>query len=159
MSEDAELSPIKRRALRILGSRQLSSHEMEKRLLNKGEPAEDAIETVKWLEDMGAINDEEYASSIVRHYISKGYGLARIRDELYRRGIPREMWDGALSEIEGIDDSVYQYLAKKLGGSHDKTEIRRATDALCRRGFSYEEVCTAIARHLENTEETEDMGE
>jgi len=144
-----EQSPVRMRALKILGSRQMSASEMERRLVSKGETQEDARDTAEWLVDIGAIDDEEYAVSIVRHYTAKGYGLARVRDELFRRGIPRDLWDEALSGIEGMEDAVADYLEKKLKGSHDKDDIRRASDTLCRRGFSYEEARTAIARYVQ----------
>ena len=50
---------------------------------------------------MGFLNDALYAEQVVRHYSAKGYGLRKLRDELYRRGVPRELWDEAL---EGAAD-------------------------------------------------------
>jgi len=128
---------------------------MEKRLVEKGEPEEAAKETVKWLEDIGAINDASYAGSIVSHYSAKGYGDARIKDELYKRGIPREMWDDALSSIEEseADEAALRYLEKRLRGSTDKEDLRRVTNALCRRGFSYEEAGAAVKKYIQSVEE------
>ena len=155
------------RAMRILGSRQLSSREMERRLVDKGETEETARETVRWMEEIGAIDDGSYAASIVRHYTGKSYGPARVRDELLRRGIPRDLWDGAWAALDemgtdevgigekGADDPVHRFLEKKLGGSQDKGDLRRATDALCRRGYGYEEARTALSRYLETIENTE----
>jgi len=159
LNEGLKLSSSKARAVRILGSRNLSSREMEKRLVSKGEPEGIARETVKWLEDIGAVNDEDYAATIVRHYCAKGYGLARIKDELYRRGIPRDMWDDALGGIDNMGEAAYDFLEKKLRGSRDKADIRRASDALYRRGFSYGEAREAVSRYLENTEENTEENE
>ena len=144
-----ELSSSKARAIRILGSRNLSAREIERRLLSKGESEETARDTVKWLENAGAINDGEYSAMIVRHYSGKGYGIARIRDELYRRGIPRDLWDAALSYIEGEEDAASGFLEKKLKGSCDKDDLRRAADTLHRRGFSYEDARIAIDKYIE----------
>ena len=150
-----EQSRARLRAMRILGDRVFSSHEMEKRLLSKGETPEMARETVEWLERIGAVNDKDYAEAIVRHYSSKGYGIAKIRDELHRRGIPRSDWDGAIEamEGEGNDEAVQKFLDKKLAGSRDKDDIRRATDALCRRGYDYEDARAAVTRYLESIED------
>jgi len=150
LREGLEQSSSKARALRILGSRSLSAKDMERRLISKGESAETAQITVGWLEKIGAIDDEEYAASIVSHYSAKGYGIARIRDELFRRGISRDLWDKALSGIENMEEAADEFLEKKLKGSNDKDDLRRATDALCRRGFSYEEARSAVKRYLEN---------
>jgi len=156
--ETSEQSRSKVRAIRILGNRHMSSKEMEKRLISKGDAEDTARETVQWLENIGAVDDKEFAAAIVSHYSEKGYGLARIKDEMYRRGIPRDMWDDALTSLEDkdTDEAVQRFLEKKLKGSCDKDDLRRATDALCRRGFSYEEARTAVNRYLESVENTED---
>ena len=157
--QNAASDSTKNRALRMLGSRNLSSGEIEKRLINKGETPQAAQQTVQWLEDIGLVNDKEYASSIVRHYIAKGYGLARIREELYKRGIDRELWEEALSDLEGMEDAAYEFIAKKLRGETGKEDLRRAAKTLCSRGYSYEEARTAVNRYLESIEETEDSDE
>jgi len=159
LPETPEQSRSKVRAIRILGSRQLSSREMEKRLVGKGESEDTARDTVKWLEDIGAVDDAEYAKAIVSHYSSKGYGLARIKDELFKRGIPRDMWDDALTCIEDSDsdEAICRFLEKKLRGSRDKDDLRRVMEALCRRGFSYEDARAAVSRYLESIDNTEDM--
>ena len=155
--ESSEFESAKVRALRILGTRSLSMREIEKRLVGKGESVDIARQTVSWLEETGLINDMEYANSIVSHYISKGYGIARVKDELYKRGIDREMWEEALSGVGEMEDAACNYIEKKLKGSNDKDEMRRVTNALCRRGFSYEEACGAMNRYLESLEESEDI--
>jgi len=156
LRDGLKLSSSKARAVRILGSRNLSAHEMERRLMSKGESQQTAQETVKWLEDIGAVNDEEYAVIIARHYSAKGYGIARIKDELFRRGIPGEMWDDALGGLDNMGEAAYDFLDKKLKGSRDKADLRRATDALCRRGFSYEDARTIISRYVEAADENEE---
>ena len=143
------LSSSKAKSLRILGNRNMSAGEVKKRLVSRGVAVETAGETVEWLESVGAVDDKEYAAMIVRHYASKGYGLARIKDELYKRGIPRDIWDEAIPEIEGFTDAAQDFLEKKLRGSSDKDDIRRATDALCRRGFSYSEAIDAVRHYLD----------
>jgi len=147
------LDNTKKRALKILGSRNFSEQEMFKRLTGKGESEEDAAEAVKWLKELGYINDSNYASLIVNHYAARGYGEARIKNELFKRGIPREMWDDNLSLIADPDfelsDPALEFLQKKLRNSDDKDDIRRAKDALLRRGFSYDEVNAAVNRYLQ----------
>ena len=150
--EVRDIQSTKARALKILGSRMFSAREIEKRLKAKGETEEDAKQAAEWLVSIGAIDDRQYAESIVRHYTSKGYGLARIRDELFKRGIDREMWDEALVCAEGMEEAAVAYLAKKLGGSSDEEDLRKAAAALCRRGFTYSKAHEAINRYLEEKE-------
>ena len=156
LRESAALGSSKVRAMRILGSRNMSARQVEERLVSKGESSEIARETVEWLERIGAVNDEEYASAIVRHYIAKGYGLARIKSELFKRGIERDLWEKALSDLEGMEEAAFDFVVNKLQGAHGKDDIRRATNALLGRGYSYDEVRAAVRRYLEETGDTMD---
>jgi regulatory protein len=144
----------KKRALRILGNRNFSEQEMHKRLVSKGETEENAAETVRWLVELGYINDSDYTTLIVRHYAAKGYGEARIKNELFKRGIPRDYWEEKLAEISDEDqsDAAVEFLTKKLRGSDDKDDLRRAATALVRRGFSYDEARAAVSNYLESQE-------
>ena len=150
-------STSKARAMRMLGSRNLSTREIERRLVSKGDTDETARDTVEWLGKIGAVNDEEYAAGIAAHYSSKGYGIARIRSELFRRGIPRELWDEALDNIKNQSEAIDRYLEKKLKGSDDKYEVRKAVNSLCARGFSYGEAREAVRSYLENQEDNSDI--
>ena len=150
-----DLESTKKRALRILGNRNYSEKEMHKRLKDKGEAEEDAAETVRWLVELGYIDDSNYATLIVSHYIQKGYGESRVKDELFKRGIPRDLWDEKLSVLNEsqTSDAAFEFLSKKLRGSEDKDDLRRATDALVRRGFSYDDARAAVSRYIECREE------
>jgi len=150
-----DLESTKKRALKILGNRNYSEQEMRKKLTGKGESEENAEEAVRWLVELGYIDDSNYAGQIVRHYTSKGYGEARVRAELFKRGIPRDLWDEKLAEIDDdeTDDFALEFLRSKLRGSDDKDDLRRASDALVRRGFSYDDARAAIGRYLEWLEE------
>ena len=161
LNEGLENSASKARALRILGSRNLSANEIEKRLIGRGESAQTARNTALWLEEMGYLNDEEYAKSIVRHYATKGYGAARIKSELFRRGIKREIWEDALQNInvEETEDAAYNYVVSRLKGSASKEDLRRVTDALCRRGYNYEEARTAVNRYKDTIGENGETGQ
>ena len=151
------LESTKKRALRILGNRNFSEREMQRRLISKGETQENAEETVRWLVRLGYINDADYAELIVRHYSDKGYGVSRIRDELYKRGIPRDLWDDKLEVLNEseVNEATLEFLRKKLGESNDKDDLRRATDSLVRRGFTYDEARAAVNKYLSET----DLGE
>jgi len=149
------IESTKKRALKILGNRNFSEQEMLKRLVSKGESHENAEETVRWLVELGYINDSDYATLIVDHYSAKCYGLARIRDELYKRGIPRDLWDEKLAQLDDDDmqDTAIEFLRKKLRGSQDKDDLRRASDALVRRGYSYSDAKSAINKYLEDNDD------
>ena len=100
--------------------------------------------------DLGLLNDEEYAAAVVRHYSAKGYGERKLRDELYRRGVPREYWEGALSQREEAEDgacAIDRLLEQKLRGQDlTRESLKRACDYLARRGFGWEKISAAVER-------------
>lgn len=147
LKESAAKTQLRARALRILGSRNMSRGELIQRLCDKGEAPGEAEETADWLEKIGALDDREYAGLIVRHYAAKGYGLARIKEELYRRKIPQEVREEALSQAPEPGDRPYELLKSRLRGRElNREEIRKAANYLYRRGFSWDEIKTAVNR-------------
>ena len=147
-------SSAKARGAKMLGERPLSKQELKKRLQQKGETPEDAQLAADWLEDLGALNDLEYARSIVRHYSVRGYGAQKLRYELQRRGIPKDLWEEALEEQDDPEDRVVRFLDSRLkGGIPDEKQLKRVTDALLRRGFRWEEIRGGLRRYGAEIEE------
>ena len=149
MNEEA-----RKRALRLLDKRDYSRKMLIDKLTEKGVSPEDAAEVADWLCEIGAVSDERYSELVVRHYAAKGYGERRIRDELYRRGIDPELRDAALSELPDTEETVFRLLKNKLRGSAAPEDLRRAQDALLRRGYSRGEIRAAVEHYLAETEET-----
>ena len=138
----------KQRALKILERRDVSRRMLLDKLSEKGISDTDAEEVADWLCGLDVVNDERFAGLVVRHYAAKGYGRRRIRDELYRRGIDREFWDGALAELPETNDAVDRLLSVRLRGAVSPEALQRAQSYLLRRGYSWDEVCAATERYL-----------
>ena len=138
----------RQQALKILERRDVSRKMLLDKLTEKGISCSDAEEVADWLCGLGVVNDERYAGLVVRHYAAKGYGRRRIRDELYRRGIDREFWDGALAELPETDDTVDRLLSARLRDAVSPEALQRAQSYLLRRGYSWDEVCAATERYL-----------
>lgn len=143
----------KARALRILERRDVSRKELIDKLTDKGESPEDAETVADWLVDLGVIDDERYAAMVVRHYAAKGYGKARIQNELYRHGVGKELWEGAMEHYPAQEDTIDRLLRSRLKSADpDRAELKKATDALLRRGFSWSEINAAKDRVLGSNE-------
>ena len=138
------LSLAKARALRIINTRPMSRREMYDRLVSKGETPDNAELCADWLCDMGLINDRSYAASVVRHYAAKGYGVSRIKQELKRHGIDRALWDEALEELPEQDDYIERFLRSRLTDPADRAQVKKVSDALFRRGYSWEQIKHAL---------------
>lgn len=137
----------RKKALALLDRRDYGSAELCAKLVEKGAEPDDAALAVARMVELGFVNDSNYAAMVVRHYAAKGYGRARIREELRKRRVPRELWDAALCEMPEQADTVERLLAAKLRGrSPEGDDLRRACAALIRRGFSWEEVSSAAKR-------------
>lgn len=142
MSEEARAH-----ALRLLDKRDYSRKLLLDKLTDRGISPADAEETVDRLCAAGLVDDRRYAGLVVRHYAAKGYGERRIRDELYRRGVPKELWDEALTEMPEQDDTLERLLRSKLGSKEPTREnLSRVTAALQRRGYGYGEIREAMER-------------
>ncbi len=99
------------------------------------------------LTDLGLLNDGEYARMVARHYAAKGYGPRKLRDELYRRGVPREFWEDALEEREPDGDQVLKLARQKLRGAEPTREnLKKVSDYLARRGYGWDEISGALDR-------------
>lgn len=138
------LAMAKARALRIINARPMSREELRKRLIEKGETPENAETCADWLCRMGLINDAEYAGSVVRHYAAKGYGSARIKQELRHHGVPREMWDEAMLQMPEQDAYLERFIRARLHDPGDRAQVKKVSDALFRRGYSWEQIKHAL---------------
>ena len=99
------------------------------------------------LTELGLLNDGEYARMVVRHYAAKGYGPRKLRDELYRRGVPRSFWEDALGEREPDDSQIDKLARQKLrGGEPTRENLKKVSDYLARRGYGWEEISAALER-------------
>lgn len=143
----------RQKALELLSRRPHSRRELKDKLLRRGVSEEDAEDCVQWLSDRGFLDDEEYAGAVARHYAAKGYGAGRLRSELQRRGIDRELAADTLSDLPDNAGKIDAFLARKLTDVNDREAVRKVSAALFRRGFSWEEIRAALRRFDSNIEE------
>lgn len=141
------------KAAELLSVRPLSEFELKKRLKEKGSSSKEAEDAIQRMKQIGAVNDADYAHMTARRFAAKGYGAAKIKDELYKRGIPRELWDEVLEQYSANENEIDRFLNQKVKGTTDKKEIKKAADALYRRGFSWDEIESALERYKSTTEE------
>ena len=134
----------KMRAVRIVSASSVSKRDLEYRLVQKGEDPKQAKQAVEWMSDLNLLDDAKTAEQIVYRCIHKGYGLARAKQALYEKRIPKEYWANALEDYPDQTDKIIEFLQKKKKNGRDEREVRRATDALLRRGHSYQEIRRAM---------------
>lgn len=157
LEQAARESGLKDRALSLLTARPLSRKELIDRLIERADATEKEAEAVAdELERLGLLNDRTYAETLVRHYSAKGYGPYRLREELRRRGVPRAYWDEALDNLDDPAEAIDALLRQKLRGrTADRKELKRTSDYLARKGYSWNDISAALRRYDASLEEDE----
>ena len=145
------------RAVRIVAASSVSKRDLEQRLIHKGEDPHQAKKAVAWMEDLDLIDDRKTAEQIVRRCVAKGYGLNRAKQALYEKRIPKEYWDEALADYPEQEDAIAEFLRVKLGNDYDDRALKRAIDALLRRGHSYGSIRKALQQLSLEAELQEDI--
>ena len=139
---------VRRRAAALAAEKAMSAGELRRKLRDKGASPEMAQKAAAWLLDLGVLDERAYAAMVVRHYAARGYGRKRLEAELYRRELPRELWEEALEEMPDTGAQLDALVRKRLGdATPDRKEVGRLASSLMRRGYSWEEVRAAIARN------------
>ena len=154
LADSARRTGLKEKTLALLTRKPMSRKELERKLgeWEAGEQETSAI--CARMEELGFLNDAAYAVQVVRHYSAKGCGEHKLRDELYRRGVPRELWDDALAQAADPAQAIDAFVQKKLAGkASDRKELKKVSDALMRRGYGWEDISAALHRFGARTEE------
>ncbi|MCD7927804.1 MAG: recombination regulator RecX [Oscillospiraceae bacterium] len=162
LMDQAGRSRRRERAIDLLSRKPLSRKELTDRLLRWGADDEEAHTLCQRMEQLGYLNDEAYARRLVRYYTGKGYGERRLREEFCRRGVPRQLWEQALEEMPDPAPAIDALIAKHMGQGRndDAKEIRRLSDTLARRGFSWSDISAALSRYRQREDwPPEDMEE
>lgn len=144
LCRSAEKMSARMRAIRIVSASGVSKRDLESRLVQKGEKPADARQAVQWLEELHLLDDEKTAEQIVHSCISRGYGRARAKQALYEKRIPKDLWESALADYPEQTEKLEAFLKAKITNSGDQREIKRAVDALLRRGHSYRAIREAL---------------
>ena len=149
LRRDSSRSLARDKALELISRRPMSRKEVREKLLQKGADEDAAEYSADWLQEHGFLNDESYAAAVARHYAAKGYGAGRVRSELGRRGVDRELWDGALEQMPDADEKLHKFIAARLKDPNDREQLRKIGAALFRRGYSWEEIRAALRRYTD----------
>lgn len=99
-----EADPLQRAVLaachKALAGRQLTVDELRRKLVAR-EFDEEAVEHgITRCTEAGLLDDRRYATAFVESRVRRGHGSARIRQDLARRGVARELVDELLAEQE-----------------------------------------------------------
>jgi len=139
--EDAAFAEARDKALRYLAYRARTRKETAARLAREDYESETVERVLEFLESYGYVNDESCAREHIQARLAAGYGGARVRYELLSRGIPRDMANRLLGDLNDADEAketALSLLRKKMRGIDEMTpkDASRCWGFLSRRGFS-----------------------
>ncbi|MGD9870414.1 MAG: recombination regulator RecX [Thauera sp.] len=130
---------LRERALRHLARRDHSRAELSRKLASHGEPDEIAA-VIDRMSELGLQSDSRYAEAFVRSKSAR-FGSTRLRSELSRRGVDRDLIDAAL-ETECVESETERARAVLRGRFStppaDAREWGRQARFLQTRGFAPE---------------------
>jgi regulatory protein len=145
------------RALNMLAFRARSIRELRRSLVTKGEPEALVDAAIERLMAMGVLDDREYARGYVHAKVTgPGFSRRRLRGELARRGVARDVADAAIEAVfaedqvdeEGIIERVARKKARTLARLDDGTRRRRLYAFLARRGYELDDIRRVMERVL-----------
>ena len=135
------------RALHFLGYRARSLREVRDRLRRYGYAEETVGTVIGRLEELGYLDDEEFARTVVREK-ARRYGPRRVSADLRRSGVDAELAQDVVeeefserSEVEAARSAA----ARRYNRGGSDAEARRVYGFLMRRGYSAD-VCAEVAR-------------
>ncbi len=115
-------------------------------------PLDAALQAVQRVEALGLINDLDFATRLTEELTTqKGYGKARVKADLQRRGIDRDMIDEVLRALPADQTaSCKGWMNKKYKTlPTDAKEQAKLLAGAVRRGFDYATARRALSECLE----------
>lgn len=150
--EDTQLKGAKEKALSLLSYKDYTVKMMVERLCEHFDE-DAALSAAKRMEELGLINDLNYAQRLSRDLVHlKHYSLRRVTLELKKRGVDDDTIQQALEQFDSYDflEEIETVLQKKyrkdLASPKGQT---RAINGLTRLGYSYQDIRRAIRHILE----------
>ena len=142
----------KEKALWLISYRSHSKKELRDKIRRTCD-AEAADKAVERMEELGLVNDEDFA----RHYAEQllyGKRLSKRAAfyELRRKGIDQATAEEALAELDvDVHEQIRALIEKKYRNINDEKIRRRAVAALQRLGYGWEDIKAVLEEYADGT--------
>jgi regulatory protein len=142
--QDAEMAKAYALAIRFIGIRPRSRREVTDYLQRKGQPQEDIDHTLTRLEEIGLIDDLEFARMwVANRQALRPRSRMQLAAELAEKGVNREVVDVVLAELEPEDE--IKALKKLIQGRRRVNQDESKMVAfLQRKGYRWELIKQAL---------------
>ena len=150
-----EFSAALKKAYNILSFRSHGKKELIKKLMSKNIEKQAAEYAAFYMVKKGYLNDENYAIELLEYYNGKGFGKSRIRTEMIKKGLSKDIIDDVLEDFENDYKKIREILQNRYSVQDlkDKKIKNRAVSYLLRQGYSYDEIFSQIRDYTEEYDE------
>ena len=152
--KEVNLSRAKEKALRLLTFRSHSRKELTEKIGRKYD-IDSAKEAVKKMEQIGLVNDEDFAKSYASEMFNrKRFSIRRVEHELLLKGIDKEIIWKIIDEFDPDEDkNIEELLERKYKNKFsDDKGYRRTVASLQRLGYTWEQIRPHISGFLHGDE-------
>ncbi len=140
--------------LTVLSRSLKSEKQLRLKMLDKGYDLELIDRAVQKLKYLRYIDDEYYSEALINIRINGAkYGKRRIKQELYEKGIDKEISESKLNEISDEEETerAYELGLKKLKSIKEEDTLKKSnklSNFLIYRGFDYDTVKKVVSKIL-----------
>ena len=148
---DSDQKRCKDKAMWLISFRDHSRRELLDKL-RRDYPEDVAEAAVRRMEELGLVNDANYARRYTADLIHLKHLSERgIRQKLYEKGIDRDLIDEIMEETEvDEEEQIRTVIEKKYArGITDEKVRRRAVSALQRLGFGYGSIKSVLNEYID----------
>jgi regulatory protein len=137
---------LKGRALKLLGAREHSRAELERKLATHESAPGELARVLDELQSRGFINERRVAESVV-HRRAPRLGLARVRQELQAKGVPQDVLADTVAQLKATElDRAREVWRRKFGElPTDAAGRGKQMRFLVSRGFGAEVIHRVLA--------------
>ena len=142
----------KNSAVKFLSLKLRTSYEVKEKLSEFGYEENTISQVIKDLTEIDYINDYKYASKYISEKTKlKPKSIKLLEMELENKGIPNDIINSVIEELNPDDDQIAMELLKKRYykySEYDEILIKKMKSYLASRGFSYNQISKAISKYL-----------
>jgi regulatory protein len=146
---------VYRQALRLLTRRSYTRRELKRKLTDQGAAGDAADMVINRCRQLGYLNDHQLGCDLIHRVFRKGYGPARVRQDLRRKCYTRDEIGRLMESCDcaGLEPpAARQALRKKAKALRHVADIRKRREKACRflhsRGFSQSVVRDTVDAYL-----------
>lgn len=142
----------KLRAMNLLKSRTYTAFQLREKLQAGGYPEKITEDAIAYVASFGYVDDSRYVTDFIE-YNKEKKSKNRIFMDLYKKGIPKELFDKAWEEVVGEDrqelekEQIIHWIHKKKFSPETASlqEKQKMMAFLYRKGFSNESIRRALS--------------